>query len=271
MQILEKPKLYDVRVSDSAEIAGAFLENKKTGDIRERVNPFDMVGVRINPEAPFAKEEEEATKNFLKLAESFPMVIWFSPSGGVYTEGRVNIGRVVKNKEGEMKIRSKGIAVKWSGEKMLEVANRVIEKGGVPMDEFFDVEGLRKQPIGINLDGKKWIKKCMELMPELATVWDHINSGGDQRAKEEIIKTVERILRKTGYDNIAFEREMAKEGHEIVGGNHGGTHLGEAGIIIVKKDDGTIIYRLGNVDGMTLCEKCGCWHSGDKCPICDMK
>jgi hypothetical protein len=267
----EKAKLYDVRVSDSAEIAGAFLENKKTEDIRERVNPFDMVGVRINPEAPFAKEEEEATRNFLKLAESFPLVIWFSPPGGVYTEGRINIGRVIKNDNGEMKIKGKGIAVKWSGEKMLEVAKRVIERGGVPMDEFFDVEGLRKQPIGINLEEKKWIKKCMELMPELATVWEHINNGGDQRAKEEIIETVERILKKTGLNNIAFEREMAKEGHEIVGGNHGGTHLGEAGIIITRNDDGTFTYRLGNIDGMSLCPKCGCYYSGDVCPCIKRK
>jgi hypothetical protein len=263
---IEKPKLYDVRVSDSAEIAGAFLENKKTGDIRKRVNPFDMVGVRINSEAPFAKEEEEATKNFLKLAESFPLVIWFSPPGGVYTEGRINVGRVLKNKDGEIKIKGKGIAVKWSGDEMLAVANRVVEKGGVPMDEFFDVEGLRKQPMGIDLGEEKWIKKCKELIPELATVWDYIKSGGDLKAKEEIIKTVERVLLKTGYNNVAFEREMANEGHEIIGGNHGGTHLGEAGIIIIKKDDGTITYRLGNVDGMTLCKNCGCWYTGDICP-----
>jgi hypothetical protein len=266
---IEKPKLYDVEVSDYAEIAGAFLENKETDDIRKRVNPFDMVGVRINSEAPFAKAEEEATKNFLELAKNYPLVIWFSPPGGVYTEGRINIGRVVENDRGKTRINGKGIAVKWSAEKMLTVAERILDKEGTVMDEFFDVEGMRRQPIGIDTRGINWIDKCEELMPELNLIWDYIRIGGDERAKKELTEIVSRVLQKTGYDNVAFEREMANQGQIITGGNHGGTYTGGergTGIIIMRTVDGQITYRMGGTEGMTQCPKCGCWYSGEICP-----
>ena len=267
--IIEKPKLYNVNVSDSAEIAGAYLENKKTDDIRKRINPFDLIGVRINPEAPFAEAEKEATKNFLELAKIYPLVIWFSPPGGVYTEGRINIGRVKKNKEGETRIEAKGIAVKWSAEEMLEVAMRILNKEGTVMDEFFDVEGMRRQAIGIDTGRINWIDKCEELMPELGVIWDYIRVGGDEKQKREMTEIVTRVLRKTGYDNVAFEKEMANQGHIIVGGNHGGTYTGGergTGIIIMRTTEGQITYRVGNTEGMTQCLKCGCWYSGEICP-----
>lgn len=39
------------------------------------------------------------------------------------------------------------------------------------------------------------------------------------------------------------------------------------GIIIVKTVDG-ISFRKGKTEGLTYCSKCGCWYSGEKCPIC---
>ena len=39
------------------------------------------------------------------------------------------------------------------------------------------------------------------------------------------------------------------------------------GIIIVNSADG-LTFRVGNTEGLTFCPKCGCFYSGDKCPIC---
>ena len=39
------------------------------------------------------------------------------------------------------------------------------------------------------------------------------------------------------------------------------------GIIIVKTING-ISFKNGKTEGLTYCAKCGCWYSGDKCPIC---
>lgn len=39
------------------------------------------------------------------------------------------------------------------------------------------------------------------------------------------------------------------------------------GIIIIKTAEG-ISFRRGKTEGLNYCSKCGCWYSGDKCPIC---
>lgn len=57
-----------------------------------------------------------------------------------------------------------------------------------------------------------------------------------------------------------------------VGGGCGGSSLGgqfaSEGIIIVKSIDG-ISFKKGSTEGLTYCKKCGCWYSGEKCPICE--
>lgn len=58
----------------------------------------------------------------------------------------------------------------------------------------------------------------------------------------------------------------------VAGGGCGGSSLsGEfgqgRGIIIVNTADG-ITFRVGSTEGLSFCQKCGCYYSGDKCPIC---
>jgi len=58
----------------------------------------------------------------------------------------------------------------------------------------------------------------------------------------------------------------------VAGGGCGGSSLsGEfgngQGIIIIKTTDG-ISFRKGSTEGLSYCAKCGCWYSGEKCPIC---
>lgn len=39
------------------------------------------------------------------------------------------------------------------------------------------------------------------------------------------------------------------------------------GVIIIKTING-ISFRNGKTEGLIYCAKCGCWYSGEKCPIC---
>lgn len=39
------------------------------------------------------------------------------------------------------------------------------------------------------------------------------------------------------------------------------------GMIIIVTAEG-ISFRKGSTEGLTYCSKCGCWYSGDSCPIC---
>ncbi len=57
----------------------------------------------------------------------------------------------------------------------------------------------------------------------------------------------------------------------VSGGGCGGQSLSgqfaREGIIIVKTING-ISFRNGKTEGLRYCSQCGCWYSGDKCPIC---
>jgi hypothetical protein len=62
------------------------------------------------------------------------------------------------------------------------------------------------------------------------------------------------------------------ETERVTGGGCGGSSLsgqfaGE-GIIIIKTADG-VSFRKGKTEGLTFCSQCGCWYSGEKCPICN--
>ena len=59
---------------------------------------------------------------------------------------------------------------------------------------------------------------------------------------------------------------------KIVGGGGCGSsslsgRFAREGIIIIKSAEG-ISFRSGKTEGLTYCAKCGCWYSGEKCPIC---
>ena len=59
---------------------------------------------------------------------------------------------------------------------------------------------------------------------------------------------------------------------KLVGGGGCGSQslsgqFAKEGIIIVKTING-ISFRNGRTEGLSYCSKCGCWYSGQKCPIC---
>jgi len=58
----------------------------------------------------------------------------------------------------------------------------------------------------------------------------------------------------------------------VAGGGCGGRSLSgqfaSEGIIIIKNVSG-ISFRKGRTEGLSYCSECGCWYSGDKCPVCN--
>ena len=67
---------------------------------------------------------------------------------------------------------------------------------------------------------------------------------------------------------------MARNGYYLnVSGSHGGSWLSQELLrgtqgIIAFDINGRIEYRLGRTEGLHYCEHCGCWYSGEKCPVC---
>lgn len=90
-----------------------------------------------------------------------------------------------------------------------------------------------------------------------------------ERRSEEIgIKSRNYIMLPPEMKNYLYGELKVKR---TSGGGCGGSSLsgqfGSEGIIIVKSSDG-ISFRKGSTEGLNYCSKCGCWYSGDKCPIC---
>jgi hypothetical protein len=219
-----------------------------------------------------SKSEKVATKEIFNLmTEGFDLVVWISPKSNIYEEARLNI-MLPGVENGKNFFDPWGIPIPHNWKESVELGNKLLDEGGKINGE---ARMLREQPIGYKLMiGENWIEKCEELMPEMKWAWDFIKSGKvDENMKKLALKIKEAKKIAKG-DNVVFEKVMMGMGYKLnVSGNHGGSWLsGEmgngVGVIIVVTAEG-ISYRIGSTEGLTLCEKCGCWHSGTKCPICD--
>lgn len=281
MNDLENKKFYNIKENSLGEIAGAFLEEGVRQNLNERINVSDLY-----PESKIEKdnweynehseEEREATTNVFGLGrKGFNLVIWISPDDGgkVYKEGRLNIEFPVFG-QNEWAIYGRHVPLLCDMNDSFELAKRLLENGGVSMESIDDIESVRRQPIGFNLEEvDDWIKECRRLMPEFNEIWDFMERGGDIENKIKMEKDVRIAMEKANGDNYLFESIMARMGNEInAEGGHGSSWNSAnsgVGMVVSVNSNGEISYRLGNTEGLTHCEKCGCYYSGDKCPLCD--
>jgi len=213
--------------------------------------------------------EKTATKEIFNLmTEGFDMVIWISPKSDIYEEARLNI-MLPGVKDGKNFFDPWGIPIPHNWKESIELGNKLLDEGGKLNGE---ARMLREQPIGFELKaGENWIEKCEELIPEMKWAWDFIESGKvDENMKKLALKIKEAKKIAKG-DNVVFEKVMLEMGYKLnVSGNHGGSWLSSemgsgVGVIIVVTAEG-ISYRIGSTEGLTFCESCGCWYSGDICP-----
>jgi hypothetical protein len=89
-----------------------------------------------------------------------------------------------------------------------------------------------------------------------------------QREEEPVVSRLTESLNGLRMQNYLFGQFKTK----LVGGGGCGSQslsgqFAKEGIIIVKTING-ISFRNGRTEGLSYCSKCGCWYSGQKCPIC---
>lgn len=90
----------------------------------------------------------------------------------------------------------------------------------------------------------------------------------EKQSREVGIESRNYILLAPEIKNYLFgELKVKRTSGGGCGGSSLGGQFGSEGIIIVKSSDG-ISFRKGKTEGLTYCPRCGCWYSGDKCPIC---
>lgn len=269
----------DIEIGENIEnVVRAFIEEKPSDVLTERVNdslPYlerrvDLDNWEYNKHA---EAEKEATINIFKLGKAgCNLVVWISPDDGgdVYKEGRLNIEFPTFGTE-EWSLYGKHMPLFWNKEESVDLAKRLLENGGVSLEEIYDSEDVRRQPIGFNVSNiDKWTKKCRELIPEFEEVWQFIENGGDLEQQDKVRKAVIESMAEAKGNNYYFESLMLEKGFGInAEGGHGSSYGGEAmGIVVSVNADGSISYQSGSTEGLTFCEKCGCYHSGERCPRC---
>lgn len=277
---LENKKFYDINRNSLGEIAGAFLEEGTTLDLRKRINISDLY-----PESKIEKDsweynkhseaEKEATINVFALGkEGYNLIVWISPDDGgdIYKEGRLNIEFPVFG-ENEWAIYGRHVPLLCDEKESFKLAKRLLENGGVSMGSIRRIESVRQQPIGFKIEEVgDWIQECKNLMPEFMDIWDFIENGEDVENKIKMEKDVRIAMEKANGDNYLFESLMVRMGNEINDeGGHGSSWNsgnGEIGMIISVGADGELSYRLGSTEGLKHCKKCDCYYYGDKCPLC---
>jgi hypothetical protein len=274
---------------DLGELGGTFLENLKTEEIQKRVNPYELKfdergqpNFKYETKTEMGQAEYAGMRSMWELAsDGYQYVFWLSPLGGrsIYTEGRLVVGKVIKNGE-ETEMECRGIPLLESAEKMLGMANGILDRGGTVTDGIRKPEDLREQAIGINLNGDLW-QFCEEIFG-MNRVWEAIRLGEDVKRKAEVVGMVKRAMgevevrfgakigqRESIMAGAMLEGIMARWGYAIVGGNHGGTNTAMmTGAFNNIFNEGKLTKITATGEKLSYCDRCSCWYKGDKCPYC---
>lgn len=279
---------------DLKELAGVFLENG-VDEIEKRINPyqlnFDNEGkpeFECENESELGKAEYEGMKSIWKLArEKYKYIFWLSPSGGrsEYEDGRVVVGIVVDNQK--IKINCRGIPIFVEPDELLMMANKIIELGGNSVNRIEEVEDLREQALGVNLDfgcQDEFWDFCGSIFG-MDKVWNEIKNGNDITRKEEIELLVDEALsdirfrfgefneNNSIYTGALLERMMEFRGYQIEGGNHGGLNSDLLGSSFDKLySNSEIMVKAEIRDGKRYCP-CGTElkDGSSICPTCGLK
>jgi hypothetical protein len=170
--------------------------------------------------------------------------------------------------------------VEMSLEEMVDF-ERVSKMGGWKLADLMKMMVLAKETEGITLEKIMFLTREMlrEFEKEYGSnLYDDaelitrffvaVRSEVERRKKE--CPVIERIVavdpwRMRQYLTQEFKVKIVTGG----GACPGSSMKGEFGAIIIIKTADGISFRVGSTEGLNFCAKCGCWYSGDKCPICN--
>jgi hypothetical protein len=187
--------------------------------------------------------------------------------------------------DGSVRFNCRGIALKTDGSDLLVSANKLLADGGKSIDEVCEVEDMRTNPIGFNLEGEyKWTTYLATLFGR-DRVWQEIENGGDIERQARVEVELKSVWMSLGgrmsitneiYLGAMIERQMAQRGFAIAGGNHGVTYgdmmvnsfvtssfntlfSKSVGVIKPVEINGKKVCPCGQVleSGARVCKKCG--------------
>jgi hypothetical protein len=219
------------------------------------------------------------------------MIVNFSPANEElgYTENFVDIWRLIDNESGKRVILNR-LRTVHNFEGMKNIRESL---GG--KESINDEMELLSQPIATDLKLGNLLevfklaeeyKNGIDYKKIYSTVQDFIEqfkkSGklSDNLTSEEISRLYSAAYDFLDGNNVVLSRQMLNRYlyQEMMFvekksfGCAGVTRVGqfaEGRGMVVSVVDGSISVKEGNIDGLCFCKHCGCYYSGDKCPICN--
>ncbi len=260
------------------ELALIYRENLKAKEA-ERISPYFLIfdkdgnpNFKYDRSSRLGEMEHQGMMTMRELSlDGAKYMVWLSPPGGVsnYTEGRLVVGKVIKNTGGVV-IECRGIPLLKNREEF----GKIIERLG----EDLEVEDLRRWAIEIDVDNdQQFWDYCQQIFGN-KEVWDYIRQGKDivnKKKTERVILEVLLEMKIIGMDQPGdFEGMMRRRGFNLMAGNHGGLNrpgdtrvksafdqlfLNSEMVLKAEKIDGKLICPCGEVlkEGETRCPKCG--------------
>jgi len=279
-------KFFNIRTNSIDEVAKVMIEERRTLDLRQKITNSEPVRTQngvlemeFSDYNPHARAEYLATQREVILAkEGYNLVFWISPEdGSVYLDGRFNIWFSKRINDNEYELWGKHLDLGTNRDDSLKLGKKLTELGGKALGVIDTVEDLRVQPVGFKVENlDNWLDECRKMMPEFESFWKFIENGDDIKQEEKVKKDVIEAKKIAKGDNIAFQREMERRGHEInKSGNHGSGYLGSENISVLN-------YKIQVIDGQfytepvydksgrLICPVCGAEVNGSSsiCPVC---
>ncbi len=232
--------------------------------------------LELDPEKEFGKEEIEGMENIFKLAdEGLNTIFWISPSGGSYVSARLVVARAEKINDG-MTLKCRGIVVNKTPWELMQIATRMVcFEGGIMRFWINNAEGLRSQPIGVNLKEEDWIDFGKKMFG-MSEVWEAIRQGKDIELRDTMefhVRQARSEVSGMGLSgrrlDAAFEYAMLARGYKLnENANHGGSALSsdkQMGVFDRIFSNNGLIKIDGEGNVWHCCKQCGQWYMGDKC------
>jgi hypothetical protein len=281
--------------SSNDELAAAFVENRGGVETHKRITPY-LLRFKSNgePDFPYEREtvigaaEYEGMQNMRALAvDGHNFVVWASPEGGRsdYNDGNRLVVAVVKSRYEGVTMECRGIVLnEETPDQLLKMVRGLQGKGAVAMDEIRNPEDLREQAVALNVKNESELWDQLEEVFGHMDIWDVIRKDRDKLNKKMVEEMIARfrnspeseIAKKSGdiWWGAQLEYFMARNGYQIMGGNHGVTNrslLEKRTSAFNKLFKASVLVSEESLNhNLKRCEKCGdCFIKSKKqCPSC---
>lgn len=206
---LKFERYLDVTKLNVPDVAAVLVEDRQAEN-KDRIKPY-KTWIGIDGQTPFPVGEEtelkrrelEGMRAVQHLArKGYRTIVWISPPGGSvehdeceYTEARMLVYKVDSIEETRVNFSCVAICSQHSPRECLDVANKILDDGGMARGEPVVANDLRSEPVALSEEVVDWVEYLSEVVPGLDEVWEAIRQGAHEENSRQAWMMAEVIVR----------------------------------------------------------------------------